>query len=677
TSAQFTTLCNVAPSGLAASAVTNSSATVSWSASTGAVSYDVDYKLTSSGTWTNAATATASTSANLSSLTTGAQYDYRVRANCASGSTSDTSAQFTTLCNVAPSGLAASSVTTSSANISWSAVSGAESYDVDYKEASSGTWTNAATATNFISTDLSGLNYSTQYDWRVRANCASGSSSYTSSQFTTGIPVCNDPINLISSITTTSSTLSWDAVTGASSYDVDYKEAASGTWINGATGTTGTSVNLSGLNYGTIYDWRVRTNCIYGNTSSYSASQFTTDMPACDAPGSLATTGLSAFAATISWNAVSAAASYDVDYKDASSGIWINAATATTSTSISLSGLASATTYDWRVRTNCTYGNTSGYSTGQFRTYLALGCSIPVDLNTTNITDVSATLNWTAVSGAVSYDVGYRVANAVEWTNAASGITATSVNLTGLTAETVYEWRVRTNCSSAPGAFNLMQFTTSYSTSCPGAFDTVSNNSFATAVEIPTGRDIYGTINVSGDQDYYKFVVTATGQKAVITLNNLPANYDLYTYNSVLTPTDSSKKNGMIAELISRKVGKGVNYIKITGRTAATYDPALCYTLNVALTSAAKYTDISNAESKPGIRLYPNPAHTVVNVATGKIPEQSVIKIADVYGRTLIQSNANAISTQVNVSKLTAGTYFVTVISEEGAVIYNTRFIKY
>ena len=59
-----------APTGLAASsAITTSGATVSWTAVSGAVSYDVDYKLTSSGTWTNAATATTHTSVNLSGLT--------------------------------------------------------------------------------------------------------------------------------------------------------------------------------------------------------------------------------------------------------------------------------------------------------------------------------------------------------------------------------------------------------------------------------------------------------------------------------------------------------------------------------------------------------------------------------------------------------------------------------
>jgi hypothetical protein len=280
TSAQFSTLCNVAPTGLSASSVTNSSATLSWSASTGAVSYDVDYKLTSSGTWTNAVTATASTSVDISSLTTGAQYDYRVRANCSVGSTSYTSAQFSTLCNTAPSGLSASSVTISSASLSWSSAPGAASYDVDYKATSSGTWINMATATTSTSVSLNSLNYNTSYDWRVRTNCSAGSSSYSSDQFTTAIPDCNAPTSLSSgSVTSSSATVSWSAVTGAGTYDVDYKASSSGTWINAVTGTSSTSVGITGLNPVTSYDWRVRTNCIYGNTSVYSSAQFTTAAP--------------------------------------------------------------------------------------------------------------------------------------------------------------------------------------------------------------------------------------------------------------------------------------------------------------------------------------------------------------------------------------------------------------
>lgn len=187
------------PSGLSASAIDNTSATVSWTTVSGALSYDVDYKAASSGTWINAATGTTSTSVNLSGLTQGTLYDYRVRANCSGGSGSYAQAQFSTTapCN-APTGLTSSSITSSSATVNWSAVSGASSYDVDYKPNTSGTWTNAVTGTSSISINLGGLTASTLYDWRVRANCgASGTSGYTQAQFTTSsVSTCSTPYDV-------------------------------------------------------------------------------------------------------------------------------------------------------------------------------------------------------------------------------------------------------------------------------------------------------------------------------------------------------------------------------------------------------------------------------------------------------------------------------------------------
>jgi hypothetical protein len=186
------------PTGLTSSAITNSSATVSWSAVTSAVSYDVDYKLTSSAVWTNAATAATAASVNIAGLTQGTVYDWRVRATCAAGSSNYIGAQFTTTapatCN-APAGLTSAGITASGASISWTAVSGAANYDVDYKLNTSAAWTNAATATAATSATLSGLAASSLYDWRVRANCTAValSSTYTQAQFTTGaINTCTD-----------------------------------------------------------------------------------------------------------------------------------------------------------------------------------------------------------------------------------------------------------------------------------------------------------------------------------------------------------------------------------------------------------------------------------------------------------------------------------------------------
>ena len=202
-----------------------------------------------------------------------------------------------------PIGLSSSSITNTTATVSWTTVSGAVSYDVDYKAASSGTWINAATATTATSANLGGLTQGTLYDWRVRTNCASESSSYSQAQFTTTAP-CNAPTGLASSsVTSSSATVSWTAVSGAASYDVDYKLNSSGTWTNAATGTTGTSVNLSGLTASSLYDWRVRANCGANGSSGYSQAQFTTAAASvCPGPYDVSTNGTRSGAATIPFN---------------------------------------------------------------------------------------------------------------------------------------------------------------------------------------------------------------------------------------------------------------------------------------------------------------------------------------------------------------------------------------
>jgi len=83
-----------------------------------------------------------------------------------------------------PTGLAASNVATTSATLSWDAVSGA-TYDLRYREVGTSTWT--TTAGTGISSNLSGLAPLTQYEAQVRSKCSGGSNSaYSSSvNFTT------------------------------------------------------------------------------------------------------------------------------------------------------------------------------------------------------------------------------------------------------------------------------------------------------------------------------------------------------------------------------------------------------------------------------------------------------------------------------------------------------------
>ncbi|MBK7425542.1 MAG: fibronectin type III domain-containing protein [Saprospiraceae bacterium] len=362
----FTTLsapsCN-APTGLSSSNITSSSANLSWSPVSGATSYIVEYKLSSSGTWSQQNTNTNSTS--LTSLSPNSVYNWRVQTVCgANSSGSSEILNFTTLpvpgCDI-PTGLNVSNITSTSANLSWSAVSGAISYIVEYKLASSGTWSQITASGN--STSLSSLLSNSTYNWRVKTVCIANSSEFSpNASFTTsGGGECNAPSNLnASNVTSSSASLTWAAVSGASSYNVEYKIASESSWT--IVSATTNSINLSGLVPNSQYSWRVQSVC-GGSSSVFSyQSSFRTSAGggSCGIPIGLNASNITSTSATISWNSVSGAVSYNVEYKLASSGVWtlVNVNGTTTN----LTSLVSNSVYNARVQAVCS-GSSGSFST--------------------------------------------------------------------------------------------------------------------------------------------------------------------------------------------------------------------------------------------------------------------------------------------------------------------------
>lgn len=275
------------PTGLTTTAIGNNVATLNWIAVPNALSYDVDYKLNTATTWTSLSTAQATTTANLTGLTQGTLYNWRVRATCSAGSGNYVSANFTTtlpfVCNT-PTGLNATAITSTSATLNWAAVTGASTYAVDYKLSSSATWISVTASTASTSFSVTGLTASSIYDYRVSTNCGvNGASGFASAQFTSAAPfVCNAPTGLTAtSITSSSATLNWAAVTGASTYAVDYKLNSSATWISLTASTASNSIALSGLASSSVYNYRVSTNCGVNGTSGFTSAQFTTASASC------------------------------------------------------------------------------------------------------------------------------------------------------------------------------------------------------------------------------------------------------------------------------------------------------------------------------------------------------------------------------------------------------------
>jgi hypothetical protein len=379
-------------------------------------------------------------------------------------------------------------------------------------------------------------------------------------------------------------------------------------------------------------------------------------------------TGLTASAigdnsATVSWTAVSSAISYAVDYKLNSTGTWASFSTAQTGTSANLTGLTQGSLYDWRVKATCS-GGSGSFVQAQFTTTAPFVCNAPVGLSSSAITSSGATVSWTAVSGAVSYDVDYKLTSTSTWSNAVTATTATSRSISGLTASTVYDWRVRTNCSVGSSAYAQAQFTTTAVTTCPGTYDVSTNGTYTGAALIPFNTDVKGLINPVGDIDYYKFVIT-TGGTATVTLTTLPGDYDIQLLSSNGTTQLAISQNGSTtSETITRTYTAGTYYLRVYGYNSA-YSPTVCYTLKVQLGTATKNSVEDNLISNV-FTVSPNPVANTAKLVFKSVENGiATITLADRLGKIVIQNNVAVIEgdnrRQLDVSRLPGGMYFVKI----------------
>ena len=174
-------------------------------------------------------------------------------------------------------GLAVSSITSTSANLSWAAVTGSVGYEytVDMSAASPsapGTFIAATTVT------VTGLTPGQNYYAHVLDSCGAGNlSEWVTVPFSTpSLTTCDTVTGLsVSAITSTSATVSWTAVAGSLGYDYVVNTSASAPATPGTT-TTATSVPVTSLFAGTSYYAHVLDSCGAGNLSAWITVPFST-----------------------------------------------------------------------------------------------------------------------------------------------------------------------------------------------------------------------------------------------------------------------------------------------------------------------------------------------------------------------------------------------------------------
>jgi len=181
-----------------------------------------------------------------------------------------------TTCSV-PAGLTSSSITSSGATLGWTTVSGAASYNVQYRIVGAASWTATTSTTN--SKAITGLTASSNYEYQVQTVCSGGTSAFSASgAFTTSATTttCTVPSGLASSaITSSGATLGWTSIASILSYNIRYRVVGAATWIT--TTSTTNSKSLTGLTAASNYEFQIQTVCSSALLSAFSASAtFTT-----------------------------------------------------------------------------------------------------------------------------------------------------------------------------------------------------------------------------------------------------------------------------------------------------------------------------------------------------------------------------------------------------------------
>ncbi|MEA2105600.1 MAG: GEVED domain-containing protein, partial [Bacteroidota bacterium] len=414
-----------------------------------------------------------------------------------------------------PTGLTTTNITDESATLSWSAATGATSYDVQLR-VQGGSWsTYNVSGTSYNANNLSA---ETTYEWQVRAKNSYGTSSYSAIKtFTTTefvVSYCESKGNNssyewiaeveIGSFNNTSSAAGYTDFTnlsiemepgtnysvsltpgfGSSTYneywkiwidlngDGDFDDANELVFDAGSlsnttvTGTLSIPVETAEITTRMRVSMKyngAQTACetfSYGEVEDYTVviTESGEDTQAPTAPTNLSASNISETSFTLSWNASTdnvGVTGYDV-YQN---GSFLNSVTGT---SANISGLSAGTTYNYYVKAKDAAGNISAASsTLQVTTDEPADTQSPTapsNLSSSNVGEASVTLSWTASTdnvGVTGYDI-YRNGSVMAST------ANTSYNVTGLTAATTYSFYVKAKdaAGNVSAASNTISVTT-------------------------------------------------------------------------------------------------------------------------------------------------------------------------------------------------------------------------
>src|SRR5690606_38568956 len=245
-------------------------------------------------------------------------------------------------------------------------------------------------------------------------------------------------------------------------------------------------------------------------------------IPACVVPTDLTASNLTENSADLSWT--SDGTLFDIEW--GVSGFTQGSGTVVAdleTTTHNLSGLSANTEYQFYVRQNCTVNQSIWVGPITFTT-LAI-CPEPTDLTASNITENSAYLSWT--SNGSLFDVEWGVSGFTQGSGTVvSNLITTTHNLSGLSANTEYEFYVRQNCtvnqSDWTGPFTFTTLQEQLPHFSPVTLSGFNHDVIAEGSLAPSQTTTNG-VDGSGNSDYV-FINGTYSYNGLIPTRYLPSN---------------------------------------------------------------------------------------------------------------------------------------------------------
>ncbi len=360
----------------------------------------------------------------LAGLTASTSYEVQMKAVDALGGESDWSAIDYFITIQGPWWIDVSHVTGTSALISWdNTAPGVTQYDLRYSTAPS-----AELGTAVLTTDaqlaVTGLSTNTQYYAKVRAITAAGPSSWTSvAPFFTN-PVVGPSWIAAFNTTTTATMVTWEGVSGATSYEVNYGiNTMPMVWTSWAPSPQDQNYGgpITGLNPRTWYNLRVKLHS-GASASEWSPTALFYTIPA---PTGVTQIGSTVTTATITWEPVDMGGGTPAPAYEISWGVDATASgsgdAVTGNINYTMTGLTTGLTYYVTVRARESSNPSDGYS--DWSPYPALqvvasgtmGPVAPAWSSHYLVTSNEAVVNWGSVALADHYIVQYKKLTDATW----------------------------------------------------------------------------------------------------------------------------------------------------------------------------------------------------------------------------------------------------------------------